>query len=469
MNIKELAQKIASGEIDAVEHTHQVLEEAKRINKEFNYINTFCEKRALAAAESVKKGKIKGSLSGVPVSIKDSIVVKDVESTAGSAILKGYIPLFNATCVQKAEDEGAIVIGKSSQDEFGFGSFSTNVGVGFKKPLNPIDPTRACGGSSGGAAGLAMKAKFPTLSYGESTGGSIVVPASFCGVYGMCPTYGRVSRYGLIDYGNSLDKVGPLSKYIEDIALGLEVMSGHDPNDSTSVKAPDSDFSSYLKKDVKGMKIGVISEAFGDGTTQDVQDAIWDGVKKLEDLGATYEKVKTPLAIDKGLAVYYILATSEASTNLAKYCGMRYGVQKETNESFNDYFKNIRSPNFGDEAKRRIILGTFARMAGVRDAYYLKAAKVRTLIIEEYKKLFKNYDVLVCPSAPYTAPTFTEIEKLTPLHTYMADLMTVGPNLAGIPHLNVPIGEKGGLPVGMMVLGDHFKEGELIRTGAAFR
>jgi len=466
MIIKEFVEKIKRKEIDIVEHTHKTIDESKKINKEYNYFNTISDTQALMLAEKLKQNS-QGKLCGVPIAIKDSIVVKDVESTAGSRILKGYMPLFNATSVQNAVDEGAIIIGKTSQDEFGFGAFSTNAGLGFKVPKNPFDKKRATGGSSGGSAGIAQKLSF-VLSYGESTGGSIVNPACFCGVYGLCPTYGRVSRYGLIDYGNSLDKVGPMSRNIQDIAFGLEIMSGYDKKDSTSLNSPVDDYSSYINKGAKGLKIGVIKEAFGKGVQKDVEDGVWDGVKRLEDEGAKYEEVSLPLALKYGVSVYYILATSEASTNLAKYCGMRYGKEDKLTGNFNEYFTKVRSENFGNEAKRRIILGTFARMAGYRDAYYLKAASVRTKIIEEYKKAFKKFDVLVSPTVPYIAPTFDEIKKLTPLQNYMADIMTVGPNLAGLPHMNVPIGMASKLPLGMLVIGDHLQEGKIIQAGAVF-
>src|SRR3989344_66662 len=380
MKAVEFIKKVQSKEIDPVENIHKVLEELKKINKEYNYLNTISEDLAIEQAKLVKKNP-KGKLAGLPISIKDSICVKDVESTAGSAILKGYNPLFNATAVEKAVKEGAIIIGKTSQDEFGFGGFSKNVGLDFKIPLNPFDKQRATGGSSGGAGGIAQKASFPTISMGESTGGSIESPSSFCSVFGLCPTYGRVSRYGLIDYGNSFDKIGPLSKNIYDCALMLETISGHDEKDSTSLKKPAEKYTDYLKKDIKGLKIGVIKEAFTEGVAKEVTKHVWNGIKKLEKNGATYKEISLPTIIKYGVQTYYLLATSEASTNLAKFCGMRYGTTEELKGNFEEYFTNVRSKNFGKEAKRRIMLGTFARMSGFRDAYYIKAAKVRTVII----------------------------------------------------------------------------------------
>ncbi len=467
MNTKEFVKKVQNKEIDIIEHTHKVIEKVKKINKDYNYLNTISEELAIKQAEALKKNP-NGKLAGVAISVKDSICVKDVESTAGSKILKGYKPLFNAAAVERAVKEGAIIIGKTSQDEFGFGGFSTNVGIGFKIPLNPFDKERTTGGSSGGAAGLVQKADFPHISFGESTGGSIVNPSSFCGVFGLCPTYGRVSRYGLIDYGNSLDKIGPISKNADDLALLLEIISGHDEKDPTSLKEKKEDYSSYLKKDIKNLKIGIIKEAFGDGVSKEVSDKIYKAVKKLESLGCSAKEVSLPVSIKYGIPVYYIIACSEASTNLAKFCGMRYGAAEELRGNFDEYFTDVRSKNFGKEAKRRIMLGTFARMSGFRDAFYIKAAKVRTLIIEEYKKTFKNFDILISPAVPILPPKFREIDKLTLLENYMIDMLTVGPNLAGLPHINIPVGFEKNLPVGMMAVSDHLKEGKLIQLAKEF-
>jgi len=467
MKIREFIKQVQNKEIDVVEHTHKFIEQSKKINKEYNYFNTISEDLAIKQAEAVKRNS-HGCLSGLPISIKDSICVKDLESTAGSKILKGYYPLFNATSVQNAINEGAIIIGKTSQDEFGFGGFSTNVGLGFKTPLNPFDKSRATGGSSGGAAGLAQKADFPHIAFGESTGGSIVNPASFCGVFGLCPTYGLVSRYGLIDYGNSLDKVGPIAKSASDCALLLDTISGHDPKDSTSLNSKKIDYSSYIKKDIKGMKIGIIKEAFSSGVDKSIDKSIHDSINKLEKLGVKFEEVSLPLSIKYGIPVYYLIGTSEASSNLAKYCGLRYGATEKLEGSFNDYFTKVRSENFGKEAKRRIMLGTFARMSGFRDAYYIKAAKVRSLIIDEYKKSFKKFDALISPTVPILPPKFDEINKLSIIQNYLIDILTVGPNLAGLPHMNIPIGFEKDLPIGMMLTSNHLQEGKLLQLAKEF-
>jgi len=443
----------------------KIIEETKRIDKEHHYFNVISEELALEQAEIIEK-EPKGKLNGITVSVKDCICVKDVESRSGSKILNSYKPVFDATVIEKIKKEGAIIIGKTSQDEFGFGGFSTNIGIDFKVPLNPFDKKRCCGGSSGGSAGITQKASFPHISLGESTGGSIVNPASFCGVVGLCPTYGRVSRYGLIDYANSLDKIGPMGKKVKDVALALEVISGFDSKESTTLNKPVDKYTDFLNKDVKGMKIGVVKEAFGEGVDNVVKDSVWDAIKKLESLGAKYDEISLPNPIKYGIATYYLIATAEASTNLAKYCGMRYGKHEKLDGNFNEYFTKVRSLNFGEEAKRRIILGTFARMAGFRDAYYIKATKVRTLMINEYKKMFKKFDVLVSPTVPILPPKFEDIEKLSLLQNYMIDVLTVGPNLAGLPHMNVNVGFENNLPIGMMLIGDHLDEGKLIQLGS---
>jgi aspartyl-tRNA(Asn)/glutamyl-tRNA(Gln) amidotransferase subunit A len=466
MTIKNFIEKIKNREIDAVKHTKKILDRCKEINSEYNYFIDITEESALEQAEQIAKNP-KGKLAGLPVSVKDCICVKGIESRAGSKILTGYKPTFDATVIEKIKGQGAVIIGKTIQDEFGFGSFSVNIGLGMKKPLNPFDKERSCGGSSGGSGGITQKSDFPHISLAESTGGSIEAPASFCGVVGFCPTYGRVSRYGLIDYANSFDKIGPMAKSMKDIALMLSVIAGHDRNESTSLNKPVDDYENFFGKDVKSMKIGIIKEAFAEGVEEDIKKNVWSSIKKLEDKGMKYEEISLPTVMKYGVSVYYLLATAEASTNLAKYCGMRYGKHEKLEGSFNEYFSKVRSKNMGAEAKRRIMLGTFARMAGYRDAYYIKAAKVRTKIIQEYKKAFKKFDVLVSPVSPILPPKFDDIKKLTPLQNYMADIMTVGPNLAGIPHASVPSGSAGKLPIGIMLMTDHLQEGRLIQIGSA--
>jgi len=425
-----------------------------------------------AKAVRPKKNAKKGALAGVAVSVKDNICVKGVQSAAGSRILEGYEPPFDATVVARAREAGGVIIGKTNQDEFGFGTFSTN--SGFKVPKNPHDPARSCGGSSGGAAGLsaAWPGQGPKhIAIAESTGGSISCPASFCGVVGLTPTYGLVSRYGLIDYANSLDKIGPIAKNVRDAALMLSVIAGYDPRDQTSIDIKKEDYTKHVDKPVKGLKIGVPKEYFGkgsggEGIDKDVEQKVWNAIKELEELGATCKEVSLP-STKYAVAAYYIIATAEASTNLAKFCGMRYGASLPIDGSFNEYFSKVRSKYLGKEAKRRILLGTYARMAGYRDAYYLKALKARTIIINEFKSAFRRCDVLAAPTMPVVAPKFSEISRMTPIQNYMMDVLTVAPNLAGIPMMSVPCGTSRGMPVGLHLMADHLQESRLIRAGSA--
>lgn len=441
MKLKEYIEGIKKGEISAVDTIKKTLKEVKEINKEYNYFNVISEDLALEQAEKVDKER-KGKLAGVPISVKDCICVKGIESRAGSRILKGYKPVFNATVIEKIIKEGGIIIGKTSQDEFGFGGFSVNTD---NIPKNPFDKKRSCGGSSGGAAGITQKISSPHLALAESTGGSIVNPASFCGVIGLCPTYGTVSRYGLIDYANSLDKVGVMAKEKQDAKLLFDIIRGNDSKDSTSLEHD-------INKDSKVKKIALIKESLE--VDQDIKDLVISNIKN-------HELISLPIVKKYGVACYYIIAMAEASTNLAKYCGLRYGQTKEFKDYFNEFFTDVRSDNLLTESKRRIILGTFTRMAGFRDAYYLKAMKIRTLIIEEYKRAFKKYDLLISPTMPITAPKFEEIEKLTPLQNYMMDILTVGPNIAGLPHLTENIGSKEKMPVGLLKIADHLNENKL--------
>lgn len=463
-DIEEFTKKVKNKEINIVEHIKDVITEAKKINEEYNYFNLISEEQAISQAKELAKNP-KGKLSGVAVTLKDAICAKNIETKAGSKILSGYEPVFDSTVTQRIKAEGGIIIGKTTQDEFGFGTFNVNTD---NIPLNPFDKKRACGGSSGGSGGITKKATFPHISLGESTGGSIVNPASLCGVFGLCPTYARVSRYGLVDYANSLDKIGPIAKSTKDLAIVLDVICGHDEKDSTTLTTNKDDYLSYLDKDIKGLKVGVIKEGFSEHIDEKVKSKCSQAVEKLKTLGADAKEVSTPLTIEYGLPAYYMISTSEASTNLAKLCGIRYGEVEKLEGNFNEYFSKVRSNNFGKESKRRIILGTFARMSGYRNAYYIKSAKIRTMVINEYKKLFKSYDVLVCPTVPFLPPTFADIEKMTPLQNYLADLLTIGPNLAGLPHINVTAGFSKDLPVGMTIIADHLNEGKLLQIAKEF-
>ena len=436
----------------------EVISEIKASDsKKLNYIEEFDVKDVIKQFEDLKKSfeakdsKYYGKLFGVPVTVKDAICVKGIESKAGSKILKGYKPIFDATVIEKARAEGAIILAKTTQDEFGFGTFATHTE---KVPKNPFDNSRSCGGSSGGAAGFTAFTKTYHLAIGESTGGSIACPASFCGSVGITPTYGVVSRYGLIDYANSLDKIGAIAKNADDAALLLEVIAGFDPKDSTSLQ------NGFRKEEVVIKKIAIIKDFF-DGCDSEVKKVIQTKINELKKF-YTVEEVTLPLNVKYALSAYYTIATCEASTNLAKLCGLRYGVQGEVQgKHFDEYFSEIRSKEFSEEAKRRIILGTFARMSGYRDAYYLKAMKVRTMLINEFNEAFKKYDLLLCPTMPVTAPRFDEIEKLTPMQNFAMDLCTVPANLAGLPHVSVNAGFSNSLPVGLMAIAPHLQEKRL--------
>lgn len=449
MNPLELIKKLTSEETDIVNNAKKTQEECKKINEEYSYFLNFSDDVKIQAKEAKK-----GRLYGLPFSVKDCICVNDLESRAGSKILENYKPVFDATVVERIKKEGGIVIGKTNQDVFGFGSFNVNVGIGEKIPKNPFDKDRATGGSSGGSAGITQKLDLPHVAISESTGGSIAAPASYCGVYGITPTYGRVSRYGLMDYASSMDKIGVMSKDIESLALVLEIISGSDEKDSTCSDIPVPEFTKLRQKK---FKICLVKESIGKGVMKEVTT----NLKKLLS-GIDYDLVSMDLTFKYAVQTYYLISMSEASTNLAKYCGIRYGKQEELKGDYNEYFSDIRSRYFEKEAKRRIILGTFARMSGFRDAFYIKALKVRTKIIEEYKEIFRKYDLIISPTMPNVAPKFSEISKLTPLENYMMDIMTVGPNLGGFPHLSIPSGFFMGMPTGMMAISDHFEEQKLL-------
>ncbi len=463
MQAGDFVQKALLGEIPIEEHTAKIIGEAEKKGKEHNCFTVLAENEALQRARELdrqaKKGKAKGKLFGLPVSVKDNICVKGIESRAGSKILSGYKPLFNATAVQRMLGEGAVIIGKTSMDEFGFGSFSKNTGIGFKRPLNPFDKKRVCGGSSGGSACFTRLAENAHLSLAESTGGSIAAPASFCGVFGLTPTYGRVSRYGLIDYASSLDKIGLMAKAPADTAVALSVIAGQDACEPTTFAQKNA----RQKKTPKKTRVGIVKELFEGQVDEEVKSAVEKKLGSLPAGESETKEVSMPTAAKYGVSAYYILAMTEASTNLAKYCGMRYGLEEQLEGSFNEYFTRVRTGSMGKEAKLRTIIGTFARSSGFRDAYYLKAAKARTRIIAEYKGLFKEFDFLVSPAMPVPPMTFEEADSLTPMQNYAMDSCTAPANLAGIPHFSINAGRtKKGLPIGLMAAADHFEEESLL-------
>jgi len=429
---------------------------------------TLSNDRAAAKAAEVDQLAEKGAklppLAGVPVGIKDVLVTKGVRTTAGSKILGNYIPPYDCTAVARLEAAGAVVLGKLNCDEFAMGSSNEN--SAFKPVHNPRDLTRVPGGSSGGSA-ASVAADMAVAALGSDTGGSIRQPASFCGVVGLKPTYGRVSRYGLIAFASSLDHIGPLTKTAKDAAIVLRTIAGRDPMDSTSAELPVPDYVAELDKPVKGMRLGVAKEYFGEGLDAEVRRGIEAAIQKLAGLGCEVVEVSLPHT-KYAIPAYYLVATAEASSNLARFDGVRYGYRAENVRSLSDMYRRTRNQGFGAEVKRRIMLGTYALSAGYYDAYYLKAQRVRTLLTRDFDEAFKKVDAIVGPTCPTAA--FKLGEKVDdPLAMYLADIYTVTANLAGIPGISIPVGQtKENLPIGMQIFGKHFAEATILRAAHAY-
>ena len=429
---------------------------------ELNAFITLAKENALKEARRVDRDGAKGALRGIPIALKDCISTKGIETTCGSKILKGYVPPYDAHVVERLRAEGAIIIGKTNMDEFAMGSSTETSHFGPVK--NPYDLSRVAGGSSGGSAAAVAGEGVP-IALGSDTGGSVRCPASFCGIVGLKPTYGLVSRYGLIAYANSLEQIGPFACNVEDVALLLDVIAGYDPRDSTSMDKK-CEYTKELRDDVSDVKIGVPKEFFGEGIDEGVEKAVWDGIKILEDMGASYTDISLPHT-RYSLAAYYIIAMSEASSNLARFDGLRYGLRLEKDEDWHTTFSEIRACGFGEEVKRRVLLGTYALSAGYYGKYYLKALKVRTLVKRDFDAALKDVDVLITPTMPF--PAFKIGEKTDdPLALYLADVNTVPINLAGVPSISVPCGFVRDLPIGMQIIGRHFDEGRILRTAYTF-
>ncbi len=435
-------------------------EELKDKNSELNFM------REINVEETSGSGS--RELEDIPFVVKDAICTEGTVTSAGSKILENYTPVFDATVVERLKDSGAKFYGKTQQDEFGFGTFSTN--TAFETPCNPHDSERVVGGSSGGAGAIVAAMDQPVISIGESTGGSITNPAAYNGVVGVTPTYGRVSRYGLVDYANSLDKIGVLAKTVYGAAKGLETIAGHDEDDHTTADREVPEYSDLEERD--NLKVAVPKQYLElDGLQEGVKENFQDSLEKLEESGAEVEEVDMPLlSAEYAVPAYYVLAMAEASTNLAKMSGMRYGLEldPEDFEDYNEYFSEVRTQGFGEEAKRRILVGTYTRMAGYRDQYYVKAAKVRQKIINQYKEVFEDFDVIASPSMPNIAPRIEEAEEMTPTEIYAMDTLTVGPNLAGLPMISVPNGESEGMPTGLHLVGNHFREKDIFNVAHAY-
>jgi len=471
----EVVEGIKRGDLSCEDFLAKLYE--RIVQSDLNCYITLNKEAALEEAREVDKrreepGCKRKKLLGVPIAIKDSISTKGIQTTCASKILTGYVPPYDATVIEALKREGAIILGKTNMDEFCMGTSTETSYYGPTK--NPHDLTRVPGGSSGGSA-AAVAAEEALLALGSDTGGSIRCPASFCGIVGLKTTYGFVSRYGLIAYANSLEQIGPMAKTVTDTVLLLEVISAKDDRDSTQVKlknnAPTNYCCSWLNgtksviDEIKGMKIGVPTD-FLEGCSPDVEKSVWDAILRFEDLGATYEEIRME-NLKYALASYYIIAMSEASSNLARFDGLRYGLREGKDEDWHTTFSKIRGEGFGEEVKRRIILGTYALSAGYYGKYYLKALKVRTLIKREFEDALKTHDILAMPTMPFVAFKLGERIK-DPLSLYLADINTVSVNLAGVPSLSIPCGFSQGLPIGLQIVGKHFEEDTILKAALGY-
>lgn len=455
--LSQLKDQLAAGSSE--EYLQKLFDKIE--HSSLNAFTTLDKERALARASEFDRKPWQGLLAGVPIAIKECISTKGIETTCSSRILRGYVPPYDAHVVERLKAEGAIIMGKTNMDEFAMGT-STETSC-FGPTRNPWDLDTVPGGSSGGSAAAVAGGEAP-CALGSDTGGSVRCPASFCGIVGLKPTYGLVSRFGLIAYANSLEQIGPLTNNIEDTALLMEIIAGHDWRDTTS--AEKGNYLPGLKAGVKGLKIGIPKEYFGEGVDKQVEKAVWDAISTLESLGATYKEVSLPHT-RYALAAYYVIAMSEASSNLARFDGLRYGLRKEVDQDWHTTYSEIRAEGFGPEVKRRILLGTYALSAGYYGRYYLKALKVRTLIKDDFLRAFKDVDLIAGPTMPI--PAFRIGERINdPLSLYLADVFTVPINLAGVPAVSLPCGFAGRLPIGLQLIGRHFQEDLLLRAAHAF-
>lgn len=464
----ELGKAIKSGEVTAVEAMQAVLGQIDKTEETIHAYVTIDREAALKKAAEVQKkveaGEITGALAGVPVAIKDNMCTKDMLTTCASKILGNFVPAFSAEAVLNLEKAGAVMIGKTNMDEFAMGSTTETSAYGVTR--NPWNTEYVPGGSSGGSA-AAVASNECFFALGSDTGGSIRQPASFCGVVGLKPTYGTVSRYGLIAYGSSLDQIGPLTKDVTDCAAVMEVIASHDKKDSTSVERQDTDFTSALVEDVKGMRIGIPRDYFGEGLDVEVRDAVLAAAKVLEEKGAVVEEFDLSL-VEYAIPAYYTIAAAEASSNLERFDGIKYGYRTSEYEGLHDMYKKTRCEGFGAEVKRRIMLGSFVLSSGYYDAYYLKALRVKAMIRKAFDEAFAKYDIILGPAAPTTAPKLGA-SLSDPLKMYLGDIYTIAVNLAGLPGICVPCGKDAkGLPIGLQLIADSFEEKTLLRTAYTY-
>lgn len=468
LTVHELQEKLAKKELTSYEitkaYTDRMAEKEKDVGA---FVNTLQEE-ALKQAEDIDRKRENGedisAFAGIPIGIKDNICTKGIKTTCSSKMLENFIAPYDATVMEKINKEALINLGKLNMDEFAMGG-STEYSY-FQKTHNPWNLDKVPGGSSGGSA-AAVAANLVPWALGSDTGGSIRQPASFCGVVGLKPTYGLVSRYGLVAFASSLDQIGPITKDVTDCATLLNIIAGHDPKDTTSVDNGDKDYVKALKGEVKGLKIGVPKEYFGEGIHPEVKQKLQEAIERYQKLGATIEECTLDIA-DYALATYYIIACAEASSNLGRFDGIRYGYRTQNFTNLKELYSNSRSEGFGEEVKRRIILGTYVLSSGYYDAYYKKAQKVRTLVMKEFSKLFEKYDVLLTPTAPTVAFNIGS-KSSNPLEMYLADVCTVSVNIAGLPAISIPCGvDKEGMPIGMQLIGNKFSEETLLNAAYTF-
>ncbi|MCT4563284.1 MAG: Asp-tRNA(Asn)/Glu-tRNA(Gln) amidotransferase subunit GatA [Maledivibacter sp.] len=465
MTIDEIQRGYIEKKFTAREIIRAYMDRIKRLDKNINSFITLCEEEALREAEIIdeklNKGENIGLLGGIPVAIKDNMCTRGIKTTCASKILEDFIPPYDATVVKRLKDDGAIIIGKTNMDEFAMGSSTEN--SAFKVTKNPWDLSKVPGGSSGGSA-AALASGFAPLTLGSDTGGSIRQPAAFCSAVGLKPTYGLISRYGLIAFASSLDQIGTFTKTVKDCALSLGVIQGNDPLDGTSIQSePVKDYLADLDRGVEGLKVGVPKEFFQKGLDTEIYGAIRGSIKVLEGMGAIVEEISLPIA-ESGLSAYYIISSAEASSNLARYDGIRYGYRAEKFEGLEELIVNSRTEAFGEEVKRRIMLGTYVLSSGYYDAYYKKAMKFRKKIRNKFKETFKNYDIILSPTSPVLPFNIGERTQ-QPLEMYLADIYTVNINIAGLPAISIPCGfSKDKLPIGLQLIGDHYTEKKLLQT-----
>ena len=468
LTVHELKEKIANKEITVKEVTQAYVDNINIKEKDIEAFITILSENALKEAEEIdskiSKGEKVEELAGIPIGIKDNICTEGIKTTCASKMLENFISPYDATVIKKLKSQEIINLGKLNMDEFAMGGSTEN--SYFKKTKNPYNLSRVPGGSSGGSA-AAVAAKMVPWALGSDTGGSIRQPASFCGVVGLKPTYGLVSRFGLVAFASSLDQIGPITKDVEDCAILLNVIAGHDEKDTTSVDLPKKDYVKALTGNINGIKIGVPREFFGEGINEEVKDSLMKAVEKYKEMGAEIEEFSLDIA-KYSLAAYYIIACAEASSNLGRFDGIRYTYRSPNATNIDEIFKKSRSEGFGAEVKRRIILGTYVLSSGYYDAYYKKAQKVRTMVMNEFNKAFEKYDVILTPTSPTVAFGIGEKSE-NPLEMYLADICTVSINIAGLPAISIPCGfDKEGMPIGMQLIGNKFEEEKILNVAYSF-